>query len=790
MPARVFVSYAHEDEKLKDELLKHLRVLERQGVIEAWHDRLIAAGSAFGEEIRERLEASSVVLLLVSPDFLASDYCWDEEMTRALQHGRALPVILRPCAWQDAPFAHLTAAPTDGKPVTSWKNRDEAFFDVVKHIKRAVAGAPSVSAPSITNLPPRNPNFTGRKDLLSRLHSALMKDRKAAVVQALAGLGGVGKTQLAIEYAHAHDYTIRWWIRSEQTTTLAADYAALAEPLRLPERRAADQNAIVQAVKRHLERTSGWLLLFDNVETPEDVAPFLPSGGHVIVTSRNPAWRGVAAPIDVDVMERGEAIDLLLQRSGAADRDAADRLAAALGDLPLALDHAAAYVDETKISLDAYLGLFTTRRSELPASQAVAATLNLSLGKLDAPARELLTLAAFLAPENIPRELLGERLTDPLQLNAAIAALRRYSLVTATPDSISVHRLVQFAVRDRLSPEQEREWVRAAMRLLAAVTPRAPEDSRTWSRFAVLLPHVRTLVDIALERGVENDDFVVAGAHTTGYVIRRDDYPGALALLLKLERLTRNEQLLVALQFGMGGINGLAGAPESAVETLREVLALHRRRDGEVSPVVVYDLATLSGALVNLGRYDEALETAREAERGLSRCQGGDLKMLQSVVKSILGVALGYATRYEAAREALEEALALLEELYGPDNGNMVTIRRSLGMVLMELGEVERAKAELERAVAIARATSGDDSVATCRSLLGLASYASAFEDLDGIAAQVDHAVAGFTATFGPKNAEAAGQVKIFATEAYKAGRLDIAARYLALSEELQPTES
>jgi hypothetical protein len=151
----LFYSYSHKDEALRDELATHLSLLRRQGVISGWHDRRIAAGTEWAGQIDQHLEAADVILLLVSADFLASDYCYDKEMKRALErHGagtaRVIPVILRPCDWQSAPFWKLQALPKDGKPVTTWGNRDEAFTDIARCIRNAVtsiaAGAPAAPA--------------------------------------------------------------------------------------------------------------------------------------------------------------------------------------------------------------------------------------------------------------------------------------------------------------------------------------------------------------------------------------------------------------------------------------------------------------------------------------------------------------------------------------------------------------------------------------------------------------------------------------------------------------------
>ena len=142
-PVTVFYSYSHEDEALRDELAKHLRLLEREGFIKEWHDRRITLGDEWKNQIDHYLETAELILLLISPDFINSDYCYDIEMRRAIERhkegtARVVPIILRPVDWTKAPFASLQALPTGGKPITEWPNRDRAFLDVVQGIRRAV----------------------------------------------------------------------------------------------------------------------------------------------------------------------------------------------------------------------------------------------------------------------------------------------------------------------------------------------------------------------------------------------------------------------------------------------------------------------------------------------------------------------------------------------------------------------------------------------------------------------------------------------------------------------------
>jgi DNA-binding SARP family transcriptional activator len=289
-----------------------------------------------------------------------------------------------------------------------------------------LAGQPLLHGPQppVNNLPGHNPNFTGRDDLLDRLAAHLKAGPGAtALVQAQAvyGLGGIGKTQLAIEYAHRHadEYELVWWIGAEQPSAIPDQLVALGRELRLPE--APDQAETIRALWKELRRRDRWLLLFDNAESVQDLRPYWPPGGHghLLVTSRNPAWGGLAATLPVDVLPRVEAVAFLKRRLGGGDAVCnvdLDRMAAALGDLPLALEQAAAYLEETASSPGDYLDLLDTHAGELfalghPATteQTIATTWTVSLRQLrdQTPAAEdLLVLCAFLAADDIPHTLL------------------------------------------------------------------------------------------------------------------------------------------------------------------------------------------------------------------------------------------------------------------------------------------------------------------------------------------------------------------------------------------------
>src|SRR3954467_6808715 len=274
------------------------------------------------------------------------------------------------------------------------------------------------SLPAVWKVPPRNPRFTGRDGMLTELRRRLGGGEGTLVVQALYGLGGVGKTQLAIEYAHrfAGDYDLVWWIDAEQPVLIPDQLAGLATRLALPA-----GGTVADTVERLLAELRGrdrWLLVFDNAEQPQQIAAYRPGGvGHVLITSRSPGWGALGGRMEVDVLARAETIALLCARIPALDEELADKLAAELGDLPPPAARAAGYLEQTDLPAADYLRRFRTRRVTLLTRGDVVGyagridtTWALSLERLRAQhpaAVALLQLAAFLAPEPIPLALIG-----------------------------------------------------------------------------------------------------------------------------------------------------------------------------------------------------------------------------------------------------------------------------------------------------------------------------------------------------------------------------------------------
>src|SRR5512142_213698 len=331
--------------------------------------------------------------------------------------------------------------------------------------------------PGVWNVPARNLHFVGRGQMLTELRTRLRAGEHTIAVQALHGLGGVGKTQLAIEYAHrfAADYDLVWWLDAEQPTLLAGQLAALAGRLGLPT--GCSVPVAVDDVLAELRSRSRWLLVFDNAQRPQDLVDYLPgAAGHVLITSRYPGWGALGGRVEVDVLARAETVALLRRRLPEVDEQLADQLAAELGDLPLAAAQAAGYLESTGLPPAAYLRRFRSRRDSLLAKGEVvgyqgrldtAWTLSMDRLGSDSPAAvALLQLAAFLAPEPIPLPLLtdhAELLAEPLRTVAAdpdvlddtVGLIVGYSLARRQGECIWLHRLVQAAIRHQLPPAQQ-----------------------------------------------------------------------------------------------------------------------------------------------------------------------------------------------------------------------------------------------------------------------------------------------------------------------------------------------
>ncbi len=369
-----------------------------------------------------------------------------------------------------------------------------------------------------TGVPEHNPSFIGREALLVGLRDRFFGVGGAPVsTQVLQGLAGVGKTQVATEYVFRFgaSYDLVCWSGCDQTALVRSSLARLAADLGLPHREGREPvDEVVNALRRG-DPYRRWLLVFDNADSPDDVAPLIPHGpGHVLITSRNHRWQGRQERVEIGMFSREESVALLRRRAPALTTEVATQLAEALGDLPLALEHAGAWHAETGMTAERYLELLDRSpgplllEGEIPTYPLpVARTWLLSMERLRSEiptAARLAELCAFFGPEPISLQIFAgaglrdltdaedQEFRDSFVLAKAVRQISEHALVRVDQknESLEIHRLVQAVIRDDLTPDQRTGVRRRVHALLAAADPLEPDRPETWPRYSLIRPHL------------------------------------------------------------------------------------------------------------------------------------------------------------------------------------------------------------------------------------------------------------------------------------------------------------
>jgi hypothetical protein len=619
------------------------------------------------------------------------------------------------------------------------------------------------ATPSILGVPPRNPRFTGRRALLSKLHTALThRSASAPLPVVIHGLGGVGKTQLAIEYLHRHGehYDVVWWIPAEQPSQIRASLAMLGARLRLPASQ--DMRHTAQAVLDALQ--SGhlrWLLVYDNANQPRDIGPLVPpGGGGVLLTSRNSVWPAAWTVMEIDVLERDESIELLQRRNRAIPVADADRLAAKLGDLPLALEQAASWQVATGTPVAEYVRMLDDHVRELlsqgrpddyPAT--FAALLDLAVERLRTAAPNaylLLELFAFLGAEPLSIRLLrasrvgtaaadhADVLYHPILRHRAIRELRRFGLVRENPkeDSIQVHRLVQQLLRSSLPADRRVRCKAVVQELIAGANPHEPENPANWPRYAEIGPHI---APADLVNATRTDLRWLVLDHVR-YLSGIGDYDGSRQLA----------EVAVTAWSRPPGSGGLGADHEMTLIAMRQ----------------------LAIALRRLGDNDRARLLSEEVYERLRRHPhfGEDHEHTLLAANSV-AVGLRIAGEFERARDLDNDILRRHIRVFGEDDDNTLRMRNNVAVNLRLLGAYSAAF-QIDREVAARYEESLDrDDPRLLLSLInlgldlyGLGSYADVLRIHDQVLAQ-------FSKQLTPRQSEILLAARLGAMAMRKAGR-------------------
>ena len=491
-------------------------------------------------------------------------------------------------------------------------------------------------------------------------------------------MGGTGKTQIAVEYAYRYStkYEAVWWLRAEDEKTLAADYAAFATAVGLPEKDAAEERVIIDAVRNWFAHHPDWLLIVDNAVKPDDIIGYLPQGpsGHVLITSRHQSWGSLCASLHIDKWPRNESVAFLHRRTKFEDRSDAESVAETLGDLPLALEQAAAYIDGTGIRYDDYLNLYRTRRRDLWDEQnppvgypdTVVTTWSLAIEKVqeEAPAGAMiLNCCAYLAPDNIPRSLIHgacdylppdiyDLINDTIAFNKGLKELNQYSLVTAQTNTLSVHRLVQAVVRDRLRTDERELWSQAAVQSVnASFSNEGLNNPKVWPQCAALLSHAMAVTGHADAMKVAMESVATLSSKMATYLQGRASYPEAEPLF-------------------------------------RRALEIRKAQLGDDHPSVATSLNNLAKLLQAQGKYTEAEPLFRRALEIREAQLGDDHPYVAQSLNNLAGL-LKDQGKYTEADPLHRWALEILETQLGDDHPNTTKIRKNLENLLSEISSTD-----------------------------------------------------------------------------------------------------
>lgn len=767
VPAKVFCSYAEEDTLLLEQLERHLSPLRHEGLIMISHKRQIIAGTDWKIQVDRDLKTASLILLLVSPNFFASDYCYGIEMQQAMQRheageARVLPILLNPVDWQRAPFGKLKVLPHDGVPATTWIDSNAAFADIAQGIRVALDDIRHLPSPSplsdVWNATYRHDlYFTGRDQELERLHVQLQQRTVAAIgqIQSINGLGGVGKTALAIEYAYRYstDYSCIFLVHADSIEALISSYLTIAALLNLPEKNAKEQEIIVQAVKIWLKTQKHYLLIFDNADELELLNQFIPSDaqGHFLITTRTADLSalklGIVNPLALSPLPEEQGILFLLRRAVLPQGnqhiyEQARQLVHELDGLPLAIEYAGAYVCATQWSLGDYLkhylqwgppSLDTYGSDESTKRFMTTWTISFQrVTKSNPDAAKLLYLCAFLASDSIPETILTEgakalgptfaAISDAHRFNLAIRDLRTFSLIDRRHDTntLTMHRVVQDVLRRSLSPEEQQRWKLRAVQIVSVTLPGL--EHTYWTNCEKWLSHAFICAQWIRD---EEKSLPIAPPllNWAGrYLRERARYNEAERFLQHAHALNEPAHRIASLAEATD-LNDLAylawcqGSYQKAEKWLLRAHAIHKGRLSyeslSIDERLQYATCLQNVACIHQtqGRYKESealFQDAREQTDG-------------AIVQSNLGELYRRLGRYEEADFLLKQALSILEQEKQPEELYIAYIFHKQALLSFDQKRYEEAERLFIRVRTIYEKCLGIEHPHTAQILHGLA---------------------------------------------------------------------
>jgi tetratricopeptide (TPR) repeat protein len=820
-PPKVFISYSHDSPEHADRVLElsdHLRADGIDCVLDQYEE---SPPDGFPVWMDRQIRAADFVLMICTPTYFRRVMREEEpgkghgvafESTLIYQYiynegtsnKRFIPVLLEggdasaiPTPWQGVKkyrpmtqegyeelYRRLTGQPLTPKPDLGQlrkmppRERTHDFSSNQAEEQHAPVIDPAVDAkstsinqatdaasPHIWSMPfTRNPFFTGRDDLLTRLHTTLATGKQAALsqTQAISGLGGIGKTQTAIEYAYRYrdDYNAIFWLKAESRETLLSDVLAIAQLLNLPQKPDQNQEQVVEMIKDWFQSHTGWLLIFDNADDLMMIRDFLPAGGqgHILLTTRSQVIGSIARHIDVERMDTEEGTLFLLHRAGLledvtldaipeVERAKARELVEEVGGLPLALDQAGAFIEETQCGLADYLQLYRTRQDELLKRRgrlvtdhpdSVATTWSLSFEKVEQAnpiAADLLRLCAFLDPDVIPEELITKGVSElgpvlkavadePMRLNEAIVDVRTYSLLRRNPDhTLTIHRLVQAVLKQGMNKSTQRRWAERAVRAVNQAFPEVDYD--TWLQCQHYMPQVQTCAALIDQWGMIFPETAQLLMQAGYYLDESAQYAQAEPLLQRAlairEKMEGPEHPSTATTLHeLARLYGYLGKYEQAEPLYLRALDIYEKTKGPEHLWTAATLHQLAGLYMDQGKYEQAESLYQRALAIREKMEGPEHPSTAGTLNQ-LALLYTYQGKYEQAEPLLQRDLTISEKTLGPEHPDTASTLHQLALLYRRQGKYAQAESLYQRALAIYEKILGPEHPYTATTLHALA---------------------------------------------------------------------
>ncbi|HET6356245.1 FxSxx-COOH system tetratricopeptide repeat protein [Streptomyces sp.] len=759
----IFISYAGSDRQWAEWVAWRLQEAGHRVELDVWHWH---TGEDFVRRMSEALAKATAVMALFSPAYFAAGRFTEEEWTAALaSRDRFIPVVIQPLEagelppilasrlWKELHGLDETTAtaalveavrgptpPTSPPAFPGAATQTAPPAPVVRHQPRPRFPS-STGLPDVWNVRRRNPHFTGREMVIDDLRSELLAEQQVAV-QALHGSGGIGKTQIAVEYAHrfAGQYDLVWWVDAEKVDQVPQAYAELAARLDVA-RPEAGTEANARSAMQGLRTLDRWLIILDNAEDRDKLDEWLPDGdGHVLITSRNSAWQLTVPGLPLDVFSRRDSLAYLNGRLPALTAEQANSLAGVLGDLPLALAQAVGVLT-AGMPLARYRQLLDTKTSDLlshgdtpgyPDSLKATVTIaseRLSVSHDDALA--LLRLLSFLGPDPVPTLWLADargRLAtipgDPDDLmwpQSAIEPLAHFGLARVEHETVQIHRLTQAIVRDHASRGHVGAIHADLAALLSAADPGNPQLPQTWPPWATLTSHLTA----ARHTIGAHPDLRPTLLNAARYLIQSGQRRAAHDLthtLYESWAVGLGEDHPDTLHSAQAFADALCdlGRHAEARRTVEDTLERRRRLLGEDHPDTLHSAHDLAITLENLGRHAEARPMHEDTLERRRRVLGeGHPETLRSAHSR--AVSLHFLGNYAEARRLDEDTLERRRRLLGEDHPDTLRSARELAVSLHFLGHYAEARRLEEDTLERRRRVLGEDHPDTLQSARELA---------------------------------------------------------------------